>query len=218
MYDMLCVTKSWEITFFKRVLLSTGRCGALKPGCAYCLPALGQGSAGPEIWWDDTEPGFLHSPSWHHLEKPPKHHHELSKSRRYDATFRRWWEMAALLPLRSSNAGIIRPTVETRMSYSVKKNRVWFDFSCVFLVPCHLLESPLDCSPTLWEPARWLVQELRRRKVCPLPGRRWTWATCTRWGHTSLANSFSLLRTCSWSSVGTWAEIYPAACFLSDLW
>lgn len=124
MHDMLCVTTSWEITFLKKVLLLTGRCGALKPGCAYCLPALGQGSAGPEIWWDDMEPGFLHSPSWHHLEKPPKHHHELSKSRRYDATFRRWWEMAALLPLRSSNAGIIRPTVETRMSYSVKKSSV----------------------------------------------------------------------------------------------
>lgn len=91
-------------------------------------------------------------------------------------------------------------------------------FHCVLHIPCHLSISPSRCFPTLWGPARWLDPELRRRKVCPPLETRWTWATCTLWGRTSLANSSSLLRTCSWFSVGTWAGIYPEACFLSDLW
>lgn len=44
------------------------------------------------------EPDSPHSPSWLHLEKPPKHRHEWSRSRRYDATFRHWWGKAALRP------------------------------------------------------------------------------------------------------------------------
>lgn len=84
-------------------------------------------------------------------------------------------------------------------------------------IPCHLSVSPLGCFPTLWGPVRWLDQELRRRKVCPPPGTRWIWATCTRWGRTSPANSSSLLRTCSWFSVGTWAGTYPEACCLFGL-
>lgn len=218
MYDLLCVTKSWEITFFLKGASFDWQVWSIKARLCLLLTCSWPRISRP---WDlmgwygaRFSPLPLLTPSWKASQTPSRvvqvtqiwcHFPSLMRNGSF-ATFKKF--KCRNYQTYNGNENVLQS----------KKNRVLFDFSCVFLVPYHLLESPLDCSPTLWEPARWLVQELRRRKVCPLPGRRWTWATCTRWGHTSLANSFSLLRTCSWSSVGTWAEIYPAACFLSDLW
>lgn len=166
-----------------------------------CLPAPGRGSAGPGAWWDDTAPDSPRSPSWLHLEKPPRRRRGSSRSRRCGATSRRWWGKAASPP------GGSKHVIHTLASLQKRKTNRPYRWS----------GSPSGCSPTLWGPARWLDQGRRRRMACPLPGMRWIWATCTRWGRTSLANSSSLLHTCSWSSWGRWAGTYPEVCFPVDL-